>query len=45
MCNSMKMMCAVSKAVEKAVKYVDFVCHLAAVVSVPYSVREPFVDP
>ena len=32
-----------SKVVEDAVKDVDLVCHLAAVVSVPYSMREPLL--
>ena len=32
-----------SETVERAVKDVDLVCHLAAVVSVPYSVREPLL--
>jgi UDP-glucose 4-epimerase len=32
-----------SEVVEGAVKGVDFVCHLAAVVSVPYSMREPLL--
>ena len=32
-----------SEAVLKAVKGVDFVCHLAALVSVPYSVQEPLL--
>ncbi|MDI6846764.1 MAG: NAD-dependent epimerase/dehydratase family protein [Candidatus Bathyarchaeia archaeon] len=32
-----------SESVEKVVKDVEVVCHLAALVSVPYSVREPLL--